>query len=180
MQIVSVSAEDTENIEQMARLLVAGFRVIAPSSWATFEEAYEEVREDLELGFCRAALDESGTVIGWVGARPFHAYVWELHPLVVYAAHQGQGIGRALVSDVEAQVRVRGALTLMLGSDDEADLTSLSGVDLYDDLPGKLAQAKGRVPHALEFYRKLGYTLIGVVPDANGYGKPDIMLAKRL
>ena len=44
----------------------------------------------------------------------------------------------------------------------------------------KLAAAQGSPPHALEFYRKLGYTLIGVVPDANGYGNPDILMAKRL
>jgi aminoglycoside 6'-N-acetyltransferase I len=68
----------------------------------------------------------------------------------------------------------------MLGSDDEADLTTLSGIDLYANIPGAIAQAKGTSPHPLEFYRKLGYTLIGVVPDANGRGKPDILLAKRI
>jgi aminoglycoside 6'-N-acetyltransferase I len=65
--------------------------------------------------------------------------VWELHPLAVRAARQRQGIGRALVADLEEQVRLRGGLTLWLGSDDEDDMTSLSGVDLYDDLPARLA-----------------------------------------
>lgn len=31
-----------------------------------------------------------------------------------------------------------------------------------------------------EFYQKLGYAIIGVVPDANGLGKPDILMAKRV
>jgi aminoglycoside 6'-N-acetyltransferase I len=31
-----------------------------------------------------------------------------------------------------------------------------------------------------EFYRKLGFVIVGVVPDANGPGKPDILMAKRV
>jgi len=27
---------------------------------------------------------------------------------------------------------------------------------------------------------RCGYRLVGVMPDANGYGKPDLYLAKRL
>lgn len=180
MEIVDVSAGETERVEQMAALLTAGFRMISPDSWATRDEALEEVQEDLEEGFCRLAVDDTGNVLGWVGCRPSHAYVWELHPLVVDVARQGQGIGQALVHDVEEQARQRGCVTLMLGTDDEVGLTTLSGVNLYDDIPGALAAAQGRTPHALEFYRKLGYTLIGVVPDANGWGKPDILMAKRL
>jgi aminoglycoside 6'-N-acetyltransferase I len=95
-------------------------------------------------------------------------------------ASRKQGVGRALVLDFEEQVRLRGGLTILLGTDDEADLTTLSSVDLYDHLPAKLAGAKGSPPHALEFYRKLGYTIIGVIPDANGRGKPDIIMGKRV
>lgn len=180
MRIVDVSAGDELVTEQMARLLVDGFRVVAPSAWATFAEALEEVHEILAKGFCRAALDDAGAVVGWVGGQYSYGMVWELHPLVVDPTRQGQGIGRTLVVDFEEQVRGRGGLTVMLGSDDEIDRTTLSGVDLYDNLPGHLANAKGSPPHPLEFYRSLGYTIIGVVPDANGYGKPDILLAKRV
>lgn len=34
--------------------------------------------------------------------------------------------------------------------------------------------------HPYEFYLKLGYTVVGVIPDANGPGKPDILMATRL
>jgi hypothetical protein len=29
-----------------------------------------------------------------------------------------------------------------------------------------------------EFYQKQGYVIVGVMPDANGLGKPDILMAK--
>jgi aminoglycoside 6'-N-acetyltransferase I len=34
--------------------------------------------------------------------------------------------------------------------------------------------------HPYEFYQKMGYVITGVVPDANGRGKPDIMMSKRV
>jgi len=29
-------------------------------------------------------------------------------------------------------------------------------------------------------YQKCGFVIVGVVPDANGLGKPDILMAKRI
>jgi aminoglycoside 6'-N-acetyltransferase I len=34
--------------------------------------------------------------------------------------------------------------------------------------------------HPFTFYERLGYHIVGVIPDANGIGKPDILMAKRL
>jgi aminoglycoside 6'-N-acetyltransferase I len=34
--------------------------------------------------------------------------------------------------------------------------------------------------HALTFYRRHGYGIVGVLPDVNGAGRPDILMAKRL
>jgi hypothetical protein len=55
----------------------------------------------------------------------------------------------------EGEAVNRGALTVTLGTDDDSDMTSLSGVDLYLDLPG-------------------------VMPDANGLGRPHIYLSIRI
>jgi aminoglycoside 6'-N-acetyltransferase I len=73
-----------------------------------------------------------------------------------------------------------GALTLQLGSDDEDEMTSLAGVDLYPDPLRHLAKLTNRKDHPFGFYLKCGYAVVGVVPDANGLGKPDILLAKRV
>lgn len=71
-------------------------------------------------------------------------------------------------------------MTIWLGTDDESGMTSIAGVDLFPDLLGKLSGLRNLRGHPFEFYRKLGYSLVGVISDANGFGKPDILMAKRL
>ena len=60
-------------------------------------------------------------------------------------------------------------------------MTSLSSVNLYEDLPRHLAELRdlGR-DHPFIFYLKLGYVVTGVMPDANGRGRPDIYMSKRI
>lgn len=180
MQITT--APDSQDIyRQMAELLVAGFRVHW-NAWETVDEALEEIRTILEQGFVRIALDDDGrTVLGWIGGLPeYDGNVWELHPLVVHADHQKQGIGRALVADFEQQVKMRGGLSIRLGSDDEDAMTSLANCDLYHNLWDQIAHIQNLKGHPYEFYQKCGYSIIGVVPDANGRGKPDIIMGKRV
>ncbi|HEU5369349.1 MAG TPA: N-acetyltransferase, partial [Ktedonobacterales bacterium] len=81
-------------------------------------------------------------------------------------------------ADFEAQVRARGGLTITLGSDDEAGLTTLSGVNLYPNVWEHVARIQNPGRHPYEFYQKQGFVIIGVMPDANGLGKPDILMAK--
>jgi aminoglycoside 6'-N-acetyltransferase I len=178
MQITDTPNSD-DLYHQMAELLIDGFSVHW-DAWETIEEAREEIRTILEQGFIRVALDDSGKkVLGWIGGLPeYDGNVWELHPLVVHSDHQKQGIGRALVTDFEQQVKQRGGLTIRLGSDDEDDMTTLSNCDLYNNLPEKIANIQNLKGHPYEFYQKCGYRIIGVVPDANGRGKPDIIMGK--
>lgn len=182
MQIVDLQPDDAGMLQQVAALLVEGFREHAPEAWPTLEAALEEVHDALGPGkISRVALDEAGAVCGWIGALSGYAgRVWELHPLVVAPACQRQGIGRALVSDLERQVAARGGLTLQLGTDDVDNQTSLGGADLYPNVLEKLALIRNLRQHPYTFYQKLGFTLVGVVPDANGFGKPDILMAKRV
>lgn len=99
--IINLDPNNATHIEQAAALLVAGFKTFAPSAWPDLPSALEEVHEALEPEkICRVVLDETGTVVGWIGGVPhYDGRVWELHPLVVDPARQGKGIGRALVAD---------------------------------------------------------------------------------
>lgn len=182
MQIVDLQADDARMLEQVAALLVDAFHEHWPTAWPDLDSGLREVRESLDPDrISRVAVDEDGTVLGWIGAiSQYDGRVWELHPLVVAVAHQGKGIGRALVTDLEARARERGGLTLWAGSDDEDFRTSLGGVDLYQDLPRHLAEVRNLGGHPYEFYQRLGFSIVGVMPDANGFGKPDIFLAKRI
>jgi len=71
-------------------------------------------------------------------------------------------------------------LIVKLGTDDENERTSLGGIDLFPNVAEKIAQIRNLRRHPFEFYQKLGYEITGVVPDANGFGKPDIIMCKRL
>jgi aminoglycoside 6'-N-acetyltransferase I len=84
------------------------------------------------------------------------------------------------VSDLEGRVRERGGVTLWAGADDEDGRTSLAGLDLYPDPLEHLRRIRDLRGHPFGFYVRLGFALAGVVPDANGLGKPDILLARRV
>jgi aminoglycoside 6'-N-acetyltransferase I len=98
----------------------------------------------------------------------------------VRRGYDRRGIGRALVLDLEEQVRRRGIQTLFVGSDDEDGETTLAGRDLYPEVVAALASLKDLRGHPFGFYQRMGFSVVGAVPDANGPGKPDILLAKRL
>lgn len=182
MKITTLSSDHDDLIQQAAQLLGDAFREHWPDAWSTLEEGLEEVQEMLESErICRIAVDEDGNLLGIIGGIPgYDGNVWELHPLAVQPSQQGQGVGRALVQDFEEQVRARGGLTITLGSDDEDGMTSLADVDLYENLWEKIRDIRNLKNHPFEFYQKLGYVITGVVPDANGRGKPDILMGKRI
>jgi aminoglycoside 6'-N-acetyltransferase I len=170
-------------IEQVGALVVAAFGVHYPDTWPTLASGIEEARKSLAQGrISRVALDaQTGEAVGWAGGIPgYHGNVFELHPLAVHPDRQGQGIGTALVRDLEQQARARGAITLWLGSDDEDRQTTLSGIDLYPDVCGHIRAIRNPGRHPYEFYQRLGFSVVGVLPDANGFGRPDIFLAKRI
>jgi aminoglycoside 6'-N-acetyltransferase I len=182
MKIISLSHDHRDLIQQAAQLMVDAFREHWRDAWPTMEDGLKELGELLEPErICRAAVGENENLLGIIGGIPaYDGHVWELHPLAVQPSMQGKGIGQALVEDFEQEVRSRGALTITLGSDDEDGMTSLANVNLYEDLWGKIRDIRNYKRHPFEFYQKLGFVITGVVPDANGIGKPDILMAKKL
>ncbi len=182
MKIVDLEKENEEAIEQTANLLVQEFKEHWPNAWPDQDSAIEEVREALqEENINRIAIDDADEVVGWVGGIPeYNGNAWELHPLVVKRERQGHGIGQALVAELEQEVKERGGITIYLGTDDEDGMTTLSNTNLYENLMGKISGIENLKGHPYEFYQKQGYKIVGVIPDANGIGKPDIIMAKRV
>lgn len=182
LEIVELSDKDEDYIRQAAEMLSVAFHW--DNDWGTLEGALEEVHSVMEEGRAFAAI-EDGKVVGWIGGLvEYRGNVWELHPLVVRVDSRLGGVGRALVAHLEDAAREAGVTTIMLGTDDEDGRTNLSRIDdLYAELPDILNNVfslDAANPHPVDFYRKCGYTVVGVVPDANGYGKPDIFMSKRL
>jgi len=182
MKIITLSQNNELIIHQAAQLLVDAFREHWLYAWTTLKDGLEELSEMLGPNrICRAAIDDDGNLLGIIGGIPqYDGHVWELHPLAVQPNMQGKGIGRALVEDFEEQVRQRGGLTITLGTDDEDNMTSLSNVDLYENTWEKIRDIHNLKGHPFEFYQKVGFVITGVIPDANGIGKPDILMSKRV
>ncbi len=169
--------DDAEAIDQAASLLVAAF----PDWASSLSEARAVVAELLEPGCICLTARLGATILGWVGALPEYSHAWELHPLVVREDVRGQGVGRSQVAELEERVRERGALTLYLGTDDDGPVpgTTAGGVDLFPDVLAHVARLRA-IDHAAGFYQRLGFEVVGLIPDANGPGKPDVIMAKRL
>jgi aminoglycoside 6'-N-acetyltransferase I len=182
IHLQNLNPDNDAEIFQAASLLLACFAENWPEAWPDLDAATQEVIEASQQGrICRAAFDSANRLLGWIaGQSSYRGRVWELHPMGVHPHYQSRGIGRALVSDFEEQVRQRGGQTILLGTDDEAGMTSLSGVELYPNVCEHIEKIRNLRRHPYEFYLKVGFHIVGVIPDANGWGKPDILMAKRL
>jgi aminoglycoside 6'-N-acetyltransferase I len=181
MKIINAIKDERLN-GQMADILLDGFSDTGTVAWSTLEECFEEVRDSLNgKKISRIAINDSGEVLAWtIGAEIYDGHTWELELLVVRWNAKRKGIGRKMLEDFEEQVRLRKGTVVFLGSDDENNRTSLGGIDLYPNPLEHLANIKNIGGHPFEFYQKCGYSIVGVVPDANGFGKPDIYMTKRI
>jgi aminoglycoside 6'-N-acetyltransferase I len=177
IDIRDVKPGDAGAIAQAVELLVTGF----PDWKPTREEAEEQMRLSTQEGRICLGAFQGQELLGWIGAMPEYSHAWELHPLVIKDSARGQGIGRALVTALEERVREAGGLTLYLGTDDEGEKsgTTAGGIDLFPDVLAHAARLEV-IDHPAGFYRKIGFVVIGLIPDANGPGKPDVLMAKQL
>lgn len=180
MKIIDLCPDDEKAIIQVAKLLVESFKQNWPDAWPSLDSALEEVKASFGADrISRVAVNENGDILGWIGGiSQYNGNVWELHPIVVREDSRRKGIGKALILDLEVQVRERGGITLWVGTDDENNMTTLAGVNLYSNLWEHVTNIKNLHGHPYEFYQKCGFVIVGVMPDANGMGKPDIYMAK--
>lgn len=175
MEIRMLNKTSTQERDAVAALLRQAF----PHSYG--DTADEEVETCLETGRIALVAISNERVVGFAGAIPQYGETgWELHPLVVKDTLQGSGIGTRLIQALEREVAACGGLVMYLGTDDEFGKTSLSQTDLFEDMFAKIEGIQNLNRHPYEFYQKMGYRIVGVIPDANGPGKPDIYMAKKI
>jgi aminoglycoside 6'-N-acetyltransferase I len=182
MKVLRLQPKDTDYISQVANLLVEGFKDTGSTSWPNLEAGLSEVNESLQDDrISLVAVDNNEKVIGWVsGIRKYDGYTWELHGLIIQQTYRRQGNGKILVTALEEHLRKLGCTTIYLGTDDENFRTTISGKDLYPNVLENLLNIRNPGNHPYEFYQRVGFTIVGIIPDANGLGKPDILMAKRV
>jgi aminoglycoside 6'-N-acetyltransferase I len=177
---IAFDAMSAAQREDAAAILLAALAHV-PSAWKDMTAAREEVAtffdnpERLAIGAIAGS-----RLVGWIGGIRQSRHNWELHPLVVHPSDQGCGCGTLLVAALEAAARRDDVCTIWLGADDDFGGTSLFGQDLFPDVLEHLRRLEPTGGHPFTFYRRLGYTVVGVLPDADGPGKHDILMAKRI
>lgn len=178
--IVDLTESDTDLIEQIVVFLPDCFREFSPAWLTDTGVAREEVTESLAVERrSRVLIDEERNALGWIGAIP-DENVWEIHPIAVAPAAQGKGYGTLLVDDIVGLARTAGAVAVWAGTSDETGATSLSNADLYGDAAAAMQILTADPRHPVHFWRKMGFSLVGVMPDAEGLGKPGITFARRI
>jgi len=164
---------------QAAEILYKTFTGINKDAWPDMESALIEVDECIEKQNICIGIKIENELIGWIGLREMYPVTWELHPLVVKKEFQGKGYGRILVSEIEKIALSKGIIGIFAGSDDETFSTSLSEKEITaENIFSEIINIKNYKNHPYEFYKKCGYTIVGLIPNANGDRKPDIFLWK--
>ena len=176
IRIIDLNRGDSERIRQVVEIYLQAFRKESE------ERALREIEDRFGAGrISLVAMDQDDdNVVGWIAAMLDTGRSWELNPLVVRLDRRRQGIGRALVTDLESILVGRDAYTVFLTTDDLYEPTSLTGFDLYPNVFEHLARIQSPEGNPYRFYEKVGYTIVGAIPDLNGLGRPDIILSKRL
>lgn len=178
-QITDLDITDAALVDHLAAITFQAFKENAPDWIPTMALAKAQVLAAGSTGRLGRVLSQDNNPMGWIGLIK-GARVWEIHPIAVSTDQQYQGLGHLLVEDVAAIAKTAGALTLYASTSDEVGTTNLFGIDLYADPAGAIRtiEATGRNPY--KFWEKAGFTLVGLLPDAEGLGKPALQLARRL
>jgi aminoglycoside 6'-N-acetyltransferase I len=171
--------ESIETMELAGKILIDTFSEV--NMWPDIDEkgALDTVKECIAEGNICIGVKIINQLIGWVGLRPMYEKTWELHPLAIIPEYQRKGYGRILMNEMEKIAKEKGIIGIMAGSDDETNKTSLSEKEITEEnIFEEIKNIKNYKSHPYEFYKKCGYIIVGIIPNANGLKKPDIWLWK--
>ncbi|BAK88619.1 aminoglycoside acetyltransferase [Pseudomonas aeruginosa NCGM2.S1] len=177
-----VNIKDSEKyITQAAEILFDVFSHINFDSWPSLQKATETVIECISAENICIGILINDELCGWVGLREMYKKTWELHPMVIKKKHQNKGFGKILIFETEKKAKERNLEGIVLGTDDETFRTTLSMSELNNEnIFHEIKNIKNLKNHPFEFYEKCGYSIIGVIPNANGKNKPDILMWKNI
>jgi aminoglycoside 6'-N-acetyltransferase I len=172
-----VEPGDDRFLEEASILLETVYPHLALTPGDALEEI-SRIQTDESIFIVRLVEDE---LIGMIGARPTHGSTgYELFPHVVDPTEQNQGLGTVLLYMLEKELAKRGATVLFLATEDEFGDTTLYDTDLFAEPFEPMRTMKAVNWHPFVFYRRRGFQVCGVIPDAFGVGKPDILMAKKI
>jgi len=121
-----------------------------------FDAALNDEQTDYTLV---GAIVEGGSLLGYAcyGPTPCTLGTWDLYWIGVHPAAQGQGVGTALLDEVERCVRALDARLLVIETSSKSDYAATRG-----------------------FYRARGYEAAARVPDFYDDGDDRVIYVKRL
>jgi aminoglycoside 6'-N-acetyltransferase I len=178
-EIIDLDTHDADLVERLTRITFEAFKENAPDWIPTIDLARNQVIAAGRRGRLGRVLMQQDQAIGWIGVIKGQN-VWEIHPIAVAIEHQYSGVGHLLVEDIARVAKEAGALTLFAGTSDEVGTTNLFGVDLYSNPVDALKTLEAVERNPFKFWENVGFTVVGLMPDAEGLGKPGIHLARRL
>ncbi len=179
MKLTRMNDASESQIRQAASVLYEAMRDFS-QAWPDLQSALSETQSFLADDHLAFLAQDDDRVVGWIGAIRHTNTLWELHPLAVHPDHQCRGVGRTLVEVIEREARFERVSTIYLGTDDEMGSTNLFGKDLYPNVLDHLLHLQPVSKHPYLFYQAVGYSVVGIIPDADGTGKHDILMAKRI
>ena len=175
MDIIRLKIENKNYIKQCASLLTSNFDDFNDIKIA--KKIVSDSISDDKISII--AVNDDNKVLGWInGINTYNKDVWEIQPIVIDKEYHRRGIGKTLMNAFEKAVTLRKGITIILGVENKG--TSLEGVDIYPNIFTKIKNIENLNDNPYEFYLKLGFTIVGVIPDSNGFGNTDILMAKRV
>lgn len=167
-------------LEQATDILRLAYQRL-PQGWTNLHAARDEVRTFGESDRHALFAIENDVVVGVIGAIFRSRFLWEVHPVAVHPEQRRSGIGAALMKALEVDAHDQGVCTLWVRTQDGGEGTNLYERELYPGVLSKLIKASPENVHQpYAFLKRLGFEVVGVLPDAKGPGKHEIQMAKRV
>ncbi|MBI1238810.1 MAG: GNAT family N-acetyltransferase [Alphaproteobacteria bacterium] len=147
------------DVEAIRRMVIATGKFSADEVAIAVELAEERIAKGRASGYSFVLADIAGKLAGYAcyGPTPGTETTFDLYWIVVDPAHQGSGLGKALLTRVEGAVRAAG------------------GRAVYVDTSSTPAYEATRA-----FYRNTGFAVLATLPDFYRPGDGKVILAKTL